>query len=211
MEPLNLFQDYIQAWTRRDPDALLDALGPYGSYEDAMTQGPLCEGALRDYLAGLWSVFPDLGYDISAVNLADDRHVHVTCDLTGTHTGSAGGARPSGRALRVNCMAVFETSAIGLRRVKTYFDSAELLRQLGLEKSAVPLFKTIRRADPAAAVLQARPRGIYSDAGKTGAQVPNPPAPGLAEVHRLPSVPAGKKWPHQRVSAVSAPKKRRAS
>lgn len=211
METLNLFQDYMQAWKHRNVDTLIEALGPYGSYEDPLTQGALSEDTLRDYLAGLWTVFPDLAYDISAVHRADDRHVHATCDLTGTHSGTAGGARPSGRALRVNCMAVFETSAIGLRHVKVYFDSAELLRQLGQEKSAVPLVKAIRRLDPAAAVLQARPRGEYSDAVMTGARVPQQPARSLAKVHRLPSVPAGKKPPHQRVSSVSAPKKRRAS
>ena len=204
MEALNLFQDYLQAWKHRDLDALLRALGPYGSYEDVFTQGSLNEAVLREYLSALWTAFPDLACDISAVHGVDARQVHATCTLTGTFTGAAAALAPNGRAFCVDCMLVFETSAIGLRHVKAYFDSADMMRQLGLALDEATRLIPIRRADPAAAVLGSAAR---VRPGAPSPRLDSAPAPARIHPMRRAANPPSRQAPE----AVAAPKRRRAS
>jgi hypothetical protein len=62
---------------------------------------------------------------------ADDA-VIAEFDLLGTHLGSYRGLPATGRAFRCRMVAVFEFDGDGIVCERAYFDSATILRQLGI-------------------------------------------------------------------------------
>jgi steroid delta-isomerase-like uncharacterized protein len=89
------------------------------------------EAAVRGYFAASRAAFPDQRNELRALHHADDA-VIVEFDLLGTHLGPLRGVPPTGKAFRCPMTAffVFEGDRIVCERV--YFDSATILRQLGL-------------------------------------------------------------------------------
>ena len=89
------------------------------------------ETAVRGYFAASRAAFPDQRNELRSLHHADDA-VIVEFDLLGTHLGSLRGVPPTGKAFRCSMAAffVFEGDRIVCERV--YFDSATILRQLGL-------------------------------------------------------------------------------
>jgi len=75
--------------------------------------------------------FPDQRNEIHAVHQAEDAII-VEFDLLGTHLGPLRGFPPTGRTFRTRMSAffLFEGDRIAIERI--YFDSATMLRQLGL-------------------------------------------------------------------------------
>lgn len=77
------------------------------------------------------TAFPDQRNEIHAIHHAEEAII-VEFDLLGTHLGPLRGMPPTGRAFRTRMTAffLFEGDKIVIERI--YFDSATLLRQLGL-------------------------------------------------------------------------------
>jgi steroid delta-isomerase-like uncharacterized protein len=91
------------------------------------------EGAdsVRELLQGLFDGFPDFQVEPGPLYHADDA-VFVEVQMTGTHEGEWAGVPATGRRMdiRVGCLFEFEEDRLVCERV--YFDSATLLRQLGV-------------------------------------------------------------------------------
>ena len=89
------------------------------------------EAAVRGYFAASRAAFPDQRNELRALHHTDNA-VIVEFDLLGTHLGPLRGVPPTGKAFRCPMTAffVFEGDRIVCERV--YFDSATILRQLGL-------------------------------------------------------------------------------
>ncbi|HYR95684.1 MAG TPA: ester cyclase [Candidatus Binatus sp.] len=89
------------------------------------------EEAVREYYAASRAAFPDQRNEVHSIRHADDA-VIVEFDLMGTHRGPFLGVAPTGRAFTCRMLAlfVFEGDRIVCERV--YFDSATILRQLGI-------------------------------------------------------------------------------
>jgi len=89
------------------------------------------EAEVRGYYAATRATFPDQRNEVRAIHHADDG-VIVEFDLLGTHRGPLRGIPPTDREFRCTMAAVFlfEEDRIVCERV--YFDSATILRQLGL-------------------------------------------------------------------------------
>ncbi len=66
MSNLEAVQRYLDAWITRDADGILASLTDDGTYEDPGTGGPIAGELLRGYVAGLWSAFPDLTFEIES-------------------------------------------------------------------------------------------------------------------------------------------------
>ncbi|MGI8652869.1 MAG: ester cyclase [Geodermatophilaceae bacterium] len=77
------------------------------------------------------AAFPDQRNEIHAMHHAEDAII-VEFDLLGTHLGPLRGMPPTGRTFRTRMCAffLFEGDRIAVERI--YFDSATMLRQLGL-------------------------------------------------------------------------------
>ena len=77
------------------------------------------------------AAFPDQRNEVIALHHTDDA-VIVEFDLLGTHQGTYRGLPPTGRAFRCRMVAIFEFEGEGIVCERVYFDSATILRQLGI-------------------------------------------------------------------------------
>jgi len=89
------------------------------------------EDAVRAYYAASRATFPDQRNEVRAIHHADDG-VIVEFDLLGTHRGPLRGIEPTGREFRCTMAAVFLFDGDLIVCERVYFDSATILRQLGL-------------------------------------------------------------------------------
>lgn len=89
------------------------------------------EDAVRGYFAASRGAFPDQRNELIALRHTDDGVV-VELDLLGTHLGPLAGFEPTGNEFRCRMAALFLFDGEGLVCERVYFDSATILRQLGL-------------------------------------------------------------------------------
>src|SRR2546423_14032134 len=90
------------------------------------------------YFAETRAAFPDQRNRLVALHHADDA-VIAEFDLLGTHLGSFRGLPPTGRAFECRCLAVFVFEDERLVCERAYFDSATILRQLGIAHDPLTL------------------------------------------------------------------------
>ena len=100
---------------------------------ELIASGEVYDGAdaVREYYRASRAAFPDQRNEVHAIHHADDA-VIVEFDLLGTHQGPLRGIPPTGKSFKCRMVALFlfEQDRIVCERV--YFDSATILRQLGL-------------------------------------------------------------------------------
>jgi steroid delta-isomerase-like uncharacterized protein len=128
----SVVREHMESENRHDFDATL-ATFSHPRYEIVPT-GDVYDGAeeVLEYFRSTRAGFPDQRNEVRTVRHADDAVV-VEFDLLGTHLGELRGIPPTGRAFRVPMVAIFEFGdAELLVRERVYFDSATMLRQLGL-------------------------------------------------------------------------------
>jgi steroid delta-isomerase-like uncharacterized protein len=91
------------------------------------------EEEVARYYATSRATFPDQRNEVHAFHYAENA-VIVEFDLLGTHLGPLRGIPATGREFRCRMIALFEFPAGGEGIVceRVYFDSATILRQLGL-------------------------------------------------------------------------------
>lgn len=89
------------------------------------------EDEVRGYFASSRAAFPDQRNELLALHHTDDG-VIVELDLLGTHLGPLGPFAPTGREFRCRMAALFLFDDVGIICERVYFDSASILRQLGL-------------------------------------------------------------------------------
>ena len=124
-------REHMESENRHDFDATIETF-KHPRYEIIPT-GEVFDGeeAVRGYFATSRTAFPDQRNEHARLYHADDA-VIVEFDLLGTHRGPLRGIPPTGKAFRcpVTAFFIFEGDRIVCERV--YFDSATILRQLGL-------------------------------------------------------------------------------
>lgn len=121
--------EHIDAENRHDVDAVI-ATFHHPRYE---VNGETSDGetAVRTLLDELLTGFPDLRIEPQTVHHADDA-VIGEARLTGTHTGTFAGIPATGRSIDYPVVGIFEFDDVRLVCEKVYFDSATLLRQVGV-------------------------------------------------------------------------------
>ena len=77
-------------------------------------------------------------YELIAMHHADDSVV-VEFDLKGTHLGNFRGLPATGKAFRCRTLAIFEFEGDRIVCERVYFDSATILRQLGIAHDPLTL------------------------------------------------------------------------
>jgi steroid delta-isomerase-like uncharacterized protein len=96
------------------------------------------ETAVARYFEETRAAFPDQSNELIALHHADDA-VIVEFDLTGTHDGPYKGLPPTGRSFRCRMTALFLFEQDRLVCERVYFDSATILRQLGIAHDLLTL------------------------------------------------------------------------
>jgi steroid delta-isomerase-like uncharacterized protein len=89
------------------------------------------EAEVAAYYAASRAAFPDQRNEVRAMYHADNA-VIVEFDLLGTHKGPLRGVAPTGREFRCPMVALFLFGGERIVCERVYFDSATILRQLGL-------------------------------------------------------------------------------
>jgi steroid delta-isomerase-like uncharacterized protein len=130
-------REHMDSENRHEFDATL-ATFSHPRYELVPT-GEIHDGAdaVMGYFTSSRTAFPDQRNELIALHHADDA-VIAEFDLLGTHEGPLYGIPPTGRSFRCRVVAIFLFDGgdkIVCERV--YFDSATILRQLGIDADAV--------------------------------------------------------------------------
>jgi steroid delta-isomerase-like uncharacterized protein len=89
------------------------------------------EEEVRRYYKTTRAAFPDQRNEVHALYHADDAVV-VEFDLLGTHRGPLRGIPPTGREFRCRMVALFLFEGERIVCERVYYDTATILRQLGL-------------------------------------------------------------------------------
>lgn len=124
-------REHMESENRLDFDATI-ATFAHPRYELIAT-GRVYDGEeeVRHYYATSRAAFPDQRNELHAIHHAEDAVV-VEFDLLGTHLGEFAGAAATSREFRCRMAAIFEFTDDRIVCERVYFDSASILRQLGL-------------------------------------------------------------------------------
>ena len=134
LEALNAcVQAYFDAWNRRDAGAVLATFAADGTYCDPTSGGRLRGEALKGYMNGLWTAFPDLSFEIASKGLAGDDLVAAQWIMRGTNIGSMLGLPPTGKLVTVSGADFIRVKDGKILTVDGYFDSRAVPEQLGLQ------------------------------------------------------------------------------
>ncbi|TMM12799.1 MAG: ester cyclase [Actinobacteria bacterium] len=96
------------------------------------------EEAVRAYFEETRRAFPDQRNRLVELHHADDA-VIVEFDLLGTHRGPLRGLPPTGRSFTCRSLAIFLFEEDRLVGERVYFDTATILRQLGIAHDPLTL------------------------------------------------------------------------
>lgn len=124
-------REHMESENRHDFDATI-ATFAHPRYEIVPT-GDVFDGeaAVRGYFAASRGAFPDQRNELRALHHADDV-VITEFDLLGTHQGPLRGIPPTGKSFRCPMTAFFFFDGDRIVCERVYFDSATILRQLGI-------------------------------------------------------------------------------
>ncbi len=130
-----VIREHMDSENRLDFDATI-ATFDHPRYELIGT-GQVFDGEdqVRQYFATSRAAFPDQRNEIHSLRHTDDAVV-VEFDLLGTHTGEFAGFAPTGRTFRCRMAAIFEFDGDRIVCERVYFDTATILRQLGLSRES---------------------------------------------------------------------------
>jgi steroid delta-isomerase-like uncharacterized protein len=133
-----IVREHMQSENVHDFDTTLETfkhpryeLIPTGDVHDGETQ-------VADYYRETRAAFPDQRNEVIAIHHADDA-VIVEFILMGTHLGPFRGLPATGRSFECQMTAFFFFEGEGLVNERVYFDSATILRQLGIAHDPLTL------------------------------------------------------------------------
>jgi steroid delta-isomerase-like uncharacterized protein len=125
------------AWNRHDADALASLCADDVVWDDpALPQPEQGRAAVREYLRGVWSMFPDLAFALPEPPLIalDGPRAGQAWVMTGTMLGSDpwAGFAPTGKRVELEGIDLYEFRDGLLAHYRGRYDMAECARQLGL-------------------------------------------------------------------------------
>jgi steroid delta-isomerase-like uncharacterized protein len=127
-----IVREHMETENRHEFDRTLATFKLHPRYE-LMSTGEVIDGteAVARYYEETRAAFPDQRNELIAMHHAEDA-VIVEFNLFGTHEGTFRGLPPTGREFECRMVAIFEFEGDGLVCERVYFDSATILRQLGI-------------------------------------------------------------------------------
>src|SRR2546426_1113704 len=138
MDTSQVAQTYLDAWTRRDPTAIVSIFADQGTYRDPGTQQVLRGAAIGAYARELFTAFPDLSFEATDVRPAGDGAVVARWIMRGTNAGPFRGAPPTGRPVALPGVDFIAVQGDRVSSVEGYFDRQTTLEQLGLQVVVQP-------------------------------------------------------------------------
>lgn len=137
MPALDAARRYLDAWNARDAAAIMAAFAPGGTYADPST--PVIAGdAIGAYATRLWGAFPDLSFEVVSLAEAGPGRAVAEWVMRGTNTAPFMGLPPTGRAIVLPGVDVFDVGEDDITSVTGYFDTRAIPAQLGLQVLVQP-------------------------------------------------------------------------
>lgn len=133
-----IVREHMESENRHQFDTTLETFD-HPRYELIAT-GDVYDGPreVMDYYEETRRAFPDQRNELARLHHADDA-VIAEFDLLGTHLGSYRGLPATGRSFECRMAAVFVFEEDRLVCERVYFDSATILRQLGIAHDPLTL------------------------------------------------------------------------
>ncbi len=128
-------EEHLRVEGAQEMDALVNTFGakPYFVLNSERTEG---RDGIRGIYGAMFAAFPDLKTEVKARYVCENAVILETV-LSGTQTGAWNGIPATGKKVNVPMVAIFPIDPVGkLAAEIVYFDSAILLRQLGLMPAA---------------------------------------------------------------------------
>lgn len=120
------------AWNAHDADAWIELLHEtHVTESDTLPQPVRGHEGARPFIEMYIKAFPDLRFSIDQM-IASGDYVISRYTATGTHKGDLAGIPPTGRHAETHGCVVAEIKNGRILRQWLYWDSAHLLRQLGV-------------------------------------------------------------------------------
>lgn len=141
VNPLQVFQQYADAWNRHDAAAIVATFADGGTYCDPITSGPLTGADIGGYAQSLWAAFPDLSFETVSAMENGDGLLSAEWLMRGTNTGSLNGLPPTGKSIAQSGADFVRVKDGKICSVQGYFDPGVVPRSLGLDVIVQP--KTI--------------------------------------------------------------------
>jgi steroid delta-isomerase-like uncharacterized protein len=128
---------WANAWNGHDADALASLCTEDVVWDDPALPGPEHgRAAVREYLRGVWTMFPDLSFALPEPPLIalDGPRAGQVWVMTGTMLGSDpwAGFAPTGKHVELEGIDLYEFRDGLLAHYRGRYDMAETARQLGL-------------------------------------------------------------------------------
>ncbi len=122
----------LEVLNRQDVEGVLSFYTEDVIFEDISLPEPLKgKQAMREFMQAIYAAFPDLHVELRTI-FGEESIVAAEYDLMGTHRGELEGHPPTGKTFRVRAVSVYEYDGKLFTRETFYWDSASMLRQLGL-------------------------------------------------------------------------------
>ena len=127
---------YFDAWNRHDLDAIADSVADDYQLESQMYPAPI-EGpdGIRQFAEGYITAFPDIHFEVTD-QIASGDLVASAWVGTGTHEGDLSGIPPTGRRVEIHGCNITRVRNGKIVQSRIYWDSATLMRQLGVMPGA---------------------------------------------------------------------------
>lgn len=129
---------FREAWSRRDAKGLIELFTEDATHwEPTMPEPARGRKLLEEQAGSMMRAFPDISVELANL-IGAGNHMAAEWVFRGTHTGpleiSPGQTvPPTGRRVEIWISEIFRLNAEGLiAEHKTYFDSANMMQQLGL-------------------------------------------------------------------------------
>ena len=131
---------YYTGWNDHDSAAVVGSLVEGGTYEAPTTAGPLSGDALAENVARLVARLPDVHFDFVGVAATGETTAAVQWLMHGTNAGPTPGGPATGRTIALPGADFIDYDPVAdrLSKVVGYFDTATMLRQLGMQTHISP-------------------------------------------------------------------------
>lgn len=131
-DAMDIARESIKAWNAHDPDGVARLVSnDFVSESDTLPAALRGQDAVRQVVQMYLRAFPDLHFEIEQI-LSSGDHVTLRWRATGTHRGELMGIPATNRAADTHGCTVEEVRDGKIVREWVYWDTGNLLRQLGV-------------------------------------------------------------------------------
>ncbi len=134
MNAIEVTQKNIDAWNRRDAEAVVAAYAEGGRYSNPRAGEDLTGEAIGTYVKAVWTAYPDASLEIISTGDTGGGLVATQWVMRGTNTGPLPDGTPAtGRAVTLHGASFAQLEGDKIRSERIYFDRQNLFEQLGLK------------------------------------------------------------------------------